>query len=308
MKTFTQEEFAAILDSHDKWLRFGDSHGKRADFTNCDLDGIDLRGVNLSRAIFTNACLTFATLAGAGLRHAKFTGACMWHADLKCADLSGSDINNANLAHVNFGHADLSDVDFTGSDMTGCYIGYANLTNTKGLPPIACPEEGAFIGYKKCIHMQTGVPVIVKLRILENAKRSSALTSKCRCSAAEVLSITDIDGNDLGEGTAISTFADADRDVGYIPTKYFVGDRVEVPNFCDNRWVECAAGIHFFTSRSAAVNYIIPHPHAAATLRWICVNVNWIDVDRLFQLFYGYGRPMSVYRADPYIHHIVGGK
>ena len=30
---------------------------------------------------------------------------------------------------------------------------------------------------------------------------------------------------------------------------------VEVDNFCENRWNECAPGIHFFINRQEAINY-----------------------------------------------------
>ena len=36
---------------------------------------------------------------------------------------------------------------------------------------------------------------------------------------------------------------------------YTVGATVEVSDFDDNRWSECAQGIHFFIDRRAAVEY-----------------------------------------------------
>lgn len=65
----------------------------------------------------------------------------------------------------------------------------ADLCGTKNITcPIACPEKGAFIGFKKANEF------IVELEIFEDAKRSSATTRKCRCSKAKVLSITNLDG------------------------------------------------------------------------------------------------------------------
>ena len=37
---------------------------------------------------------------------------------------------------------------------------------------------------------------------------------------------------------------------------YTVGAIVEEPNFDENRWNECAPGIHFFINRQEAVEYI----------------------------------------------------
>lgn len=44
----------------------------------------------------------------------------------------------------------------------------------------------------------------------------------------------------------------SDHDQNFV---YTVGATVEVPDFDDNRWSECAPGIHFFIDRRAAVEY-----------------------------------------------------
>ena len=120
----------------------------------------------------------------------------------------------------------------------------ANLSRAKNLNfPIACPEEGSFIGFKKC---QDGK--IVKLKIPVDALRCSATGRKCRCSKAKVLSITNIDGTDANVGMAISKY-----DRNFI---YKVGETIEVPNFNTDRWDECSTGIHFFITRQEAVDYI----------------------------------------------------
>lgn len=63
---------------------------------------------------------------------------------------------------------------------------YPNLSGAKSLSlPIACPEEGSFIGFKKCQN-----DMIVKLEIPKDALRCSATGRECRCSKAKVLSIT----------------------------------------------------------------------------------------------------------------------
>ena len=89
--------------------------------------------------------------------------------------------------------------------------------------------------------------MIVKLRVTENAKRSSATTLKCRCSEAEVLDIQDADGNSL-DISAVSS----KHDSSFI---YRKGGIVKVDNFDENRWSECSTGIHFFIDRIMAVNY-----------------------------------------------------
>lgn len=108
--------------------------------------------------------------------------------------------------------------------------------------PIACPEEGSFIGFKKCCD-----DLIVKLEIPKDALRCSATSRKCRCSTAKVLSITTIDGTDANDQTAFST-----HDSSFT---YKVGEVVSVDNFEPDRWKECSAGIHFFITRQEAVDY-----------------------------------------------------
>jgi hypothetical protein len=83
--------------------------------------------------------------------------------------------------------------------------------------------------------------------IPDDAKRSSATTRKCRCSKAEVLSITNIDGSDAG-----ITSVSSSHDPEFV---YKIGETVSVDNFCEDRWQECAPGIHFFITRDEAVRY-----------------------------------------------------
>ena len=161
----------------------------------------------------------------ANLSGADLSGANLWGANLWGANLSGADLSGANLSGANLSGADLS-----GANLSGAYC------------PLACPEEGEFIGFKKA----NGY--IVKLRIPEDAKRSSATGRKCRCSKAVVLSITNKDGTDSGLSEIKSGY-----DSNFI---YRVGETVSVDDFNDNRWVECAPGVHFFITRQEAVDYI----------------------------------------------------
>ena len=130
----------------------------------------------------------------------------------------------------------------SGADLLG-----ADLRSAKNVPyiPMVCPEEGDFIGWKKAEGNKD--KVIVKLRIPSDAKRSSATTRKCRCSKAEVIAIYNLDGTEAGETTCHS-----DYDNSFI---YEVGKTVEVTDFSEDRWKECAKGIHFFISRQEAIDY-----------------------------------------------------
>ena len=113
---------------------------------------------------------------------------------------------------------------------------------------MACPTHGSFIGWKKA-SLESGF-VIVKLEIPEDAKRSSATGRKCRCDKAKVLELQTINGDviDKEDSVIISHF-----DGSY---RYKVGDVIEPKEpFKDDRFIECASGIHFFVDRQEAVDY-----------------------------------------------------
>ncbi len=166
-------------------------------------------------------------------------------ADLSGADLSGADLSGAGLSGADLSGADLSGADLSGADLSGADLSGAKIEESVKIQffPLACPETGAFIGYKKAAKNY-----VVKLQIPENAKRSSAYGRKCRCDKAIVLGIYDMDGNETGIKQAESK-----RNEDFV---YEVGQTVSVPDFDDDRWNECSTGIHFFITFAEAANYI----------------------------------------------------
>ena len=207
-----------------------DAIRRGANLRDADLYDANLRGANLRGANLRGADLRGANLCGANLRSANLSGANLRDADLRCADLCGANLYGADLRG-----ADLRGANLYGADLRG-----ANLRDAKGCY-LSCPTEGSFIGWKKASGH------IVKLRIPEDARRSSATGHKCRCDKAYVMEIQNMDGTKATEDTVRS-----DHDKDFV---YTVGATVEVPDFDDNRWSECAPGIHFFIDRRAAVEY-----------------------------------------------------
>lgn len=197
-----------------------DAIRRGANLRGADLRGADLRDADLRDANLYGADLCDANLCGANLCGAYLCGAYLRDANLRGADLRGADLRDAYLR---------------GADLRG-----ANLCDAKGCY-LSCPTEGSFIGWKKASGH------IVKLRIPEDARRSSATGHKCRCDKAYVMEIQNMDGTKATEDTVRS-----DHDKNFV---YTVGATVEVPDFDDNRWSECAPGIHFFIDRRAAVEY-----------------------------------------------------
>ena len=226
-------------------LRGADLRG--ANLSGADLRGADLRGANLSGADLRGANLRGANLSGADLRGADLRGANLSDANLSDADLSGANLSDANLSDADLSYADLnganlSYANLSGADLSGANLSDARFNENTAFFTMQCPTEGSFIAWKKVIG-----GMIVKLRVTENAKRSSATTLKCRCSEAEVLDIQDADGNSLDISVVAST-----HDSNFI---YRKGEIVKVEDFDEDRWSECSTGIHFFIDRAMAVNY-----------------------------------------------------
>ena len=167
-----------------------------------------------------------------GGERADFSNANLWsadfrNADLRNANLSGADLWNANLRNANLSGADLKNILYN---------------ETTAFFAMCCPEEGAFVGFKRCANN-----LIAKLLITEEAKRSSATTRKCRCSEAKVIEILTTKKKKGVARKAVSL-----KDKNFV---YEVGKTVFVNDFCEDRWQECAAGIHFFLTFDEAVKY-----------------------------------------------------
>ena len=221
----TQEELNRVLENHLHWFQ-QDCDGW--DKMRAVLDGENLDGLNLNGAVLNGASLNGASLNGASLNKALLNEASLNGASLNEASLNWASLNGALLDEASLNRASLN---------------WASLNRVINLPfiPFACPDIGAFIGWKK----SSGK--IIKLEIPEDAKRCSATSDKCRCNKAKVLEIQEIDGS-ISDITKISS----DYDIKFI---YEVGKTVSVKDFCEDRWRECSQGIHFFINRQSAVEY-----------------------------------------------------
>ena len=213
---------------------------RRANLCGADLCGADLCGADLYGADLRRANLRRADLCGADLCRADLYGADLRGADLYEANLRRANLYGANLRRANLRGADLCGADLCGADLCGADLYGADLCEAKGAY-MACPTDGSFIGWKKA----SGY--VVKLQIPEDARRSSAGGEKCRCDKAYVAEIQNADGT-KADIEAIHS----NHDNNFV---YTVGATVEVPNFDDCRWNECAPGIHLFIDRRAAVEY-----------------------------------------------------
>ena len=223
-----------------------DANLKGVDLRGAYLRGANLRGANLIGAYLRESYLVGADLIGADLRDAN-----LGSADLRCANLRGANLKGAIFLGANLRDADLEDANLEdanlinanlgGADLKGANLRGVDYTEKTSLFTLQCPIEGSFIGWKKCDRY------IVKLKICEDADRSSSTSLKCRCSKAEVLEIQNIDGS-IADITEVCS----NHDKNFI---YKVGETVEVKDFDKCRWNECSTGIHFFIDRNMAIIY-----------------------------------------------------
>jgi hypothetical protein len=173
-----------------------------------------------------------ANLYGANLDGANLYGANLARANLYGANLDGANLDGANLDGANLYGANLCGANLDGANLCGANLDGANLPNIATARISILPDSGAFDGWKKCVD-----GVIVRLRIPANAKRSNSTGRKCRAEFVEVLEV-------IGAEVGIS---------GYDPAvKYKAGQIVKCHEWGNNRWEECAGGIHFYITRAEA--------------------------------------------------------
>jgi hypothetical protein len=206
-----------------------------------DLCGANLCGANLCGADLHGANLRGANLCGADLHDANLHGANLHGVNLYDANLCGADLRGADLRGANLRGANLCGANLHGADLRGANLYGANLRGAEGLSSLdlarlsIVPEDGSFIGWKKC---RAGV--IIKLLIPEDAKRSNSTGRKCRAERATVLEVI---GAAVGESFYDDTF------------RYVKGETVSPHSWNPDRWTECGGGIHFFITRAEAEDW-----------------------------------------------------
>ena len=271
--------FDKVVEMHEQWIKNGmhvDSDNPDvscADFSCMTIKDIECSNHDLSFANFSSATIYGSRFSKCIFTHtsfgnAKFNNVVFWLCDMSYSFFAGAKLYNSCFHVSDLTLARFTNASFHASEFSTSYIDdICDLSNAENVPniPMACPDTGSFIGWKK---VSLGLSVddtsfdvrplfcptiskrygIVKLLIPEDAKRSSATGRKCRCDKALVLQIQDLEGNVLDNVVAYSF-----HDHGF---RYIAGEMVtpSLP-FEENRWEECASGIHFFISREEAVKY-----------------------------------------------------
>lgn len=212
---------------------------------------LDLKEIEVYDMDFSNWDLSNIDFSLSAFHRVKFDGANIEDSNLLNVFFHECNLRNTNLRNANLECAALRDADMRGSNIEGANLYSAVLENAKLDDVISnnktkwfhmyCPEQGAFLGYKKCFNNR-----LVQLLIPADSKRTSATMPSCRCSKAKVLTIKSFDYKD--------SFLEASSlvDENFI---YRVGEWIDVKDFNEDRWRDSTTGIHFWMTREEAKNY-----------------------------------------------------
>ena len=101
---------------------------KGVDLRYANLSGADLSNANLSGADFTNTTLRLLGQLDKSLKNANLSGANLSGVDLRNKDLTGANLTGVDLKNKDLNGADLSNIDFRKIDLTGTSLSNVNLS------------------------------------------------------------------------------------------------------------------------------------------------------------------------------------
>ncbi len=233
MTKISKQEFLEILNNRKSGERI---EFREREFEPMDLSGMDLSNIDFVLSSLQHVILRNVNLENSSLENSLFDG----------TDLHGANLKNASLSRGAFRFCDMGECNICGANLFAAVLESANLEgiisdeDTKWFR-LHCPEEGAFLGYKKCVNDR-----LVQLLIPADAKRTSATMRCCRCDKAKVLTIKSFDYKDnFQEAWSLV-------DENFV---YKVGEWVEAKNFNPDRWYDSTGGIHFWLTREEAKAY-----------------------------------------------------
>jgi uncharacterized protein YjbI with pentapeptide repeats len=223
-----------LWNRYRKFFDFESVDLRNSNLSYADLRYCNLRNSDLSNSYLRNSDLSSSDLKSADLRYCNLSNSYLINSNLSYADLSNTDLSNTDLSYADLRNSDLKSADLRNSNLSNA--SYANTVLNS-----VCPESGSYVAWKKASNQ------IVKLQVLASAKRSSSTSRKCRASKARVLGIYDFNK----KKTKLKKIS-SDYDANFV---YEIGKIVSVNNFDENRWNECATGIHHFITFREAVEY-----------------------------------------------------
>lgn len=139
-----------------------------------------------------------------------------------------------------FRNCDMSGIDPTHAALTSETVGCINIRGS------SCPPSGDFTGYKIAFDVWTGEPVLVTLRVPEQAeRRGNGFDKKFRVSSAQVVNMRFADGAKCHRAYS-----------GHSPYfLYGLNDIVEPAYGFFRGYTTCSSGIHMFLDPEDAIEY-----------------------------------------------------
>jgi hypothetical protein len=207
-------------------------------FTDLDLSGRDMTGLNLRRATFERCDLRGTDLSGSMMDHVAF-----YNCEIRDMKLRG-----CKARGVMFRFHDMEGIDIRGANIYNSVLEDA-VNQDKVIYDddtrwykMSCPEEGPFIAWKCCTDLR-----VVMMLVPADAKRCMATMETGRVSKVKVLAIKSIDEKES------YTWAQSTVDPDFY---YEVGKWLEPANgFQEDRWKDSSPGIHFFLEREQCIAY-----------------------------------------------------
>lgn len=271
MAIIPREESTVVFYANHAWLSKLNLSGSNLNIARSNFRFAEIRDAIFDGTSFVEnrceeACFINASFKRSFFRDNYFARTLFVDCDFTAASFRWQSFDSCKFVNCSFANSFLGTSIFTDCGFRNCDFTMVNMpsyfhpdymedcTNVPYMP-MACPDEGEFIGYKVAIRegakrSQPGPRyALVTLRIPSDAKRSAAGGRKCRCNKAQVIAIEPAESQYVG--TTIRTARSA-HDFAF---KYRVGEEVFVTKFDENPWNECAPGIHFFMNKKEALLY-----------------------------------------------------
>lgn len=126
-RSISQEEANIMCAKHTLWLY--DQGGEQADFSNCELNNLNLSHRNLNNALFENAFISGTDFNGSELCFADFNNADIYDCSFKRIAAEESVFINAHISACNMQDAILTHSDFTDAEIKRTNMSNARMQN-----------------------------------------------------------------------------------------------------------------------------------------------------------------------------------
>lgn len=211
------------------------------DFTNLILENMNLENYDLSDMNFSHSNFINANLSNVNFYSSQLVNVLLDDCNLPNANLKNANLERASLRRVNLTYADIRGAKLYAAVLENAILDNIIFDDKTENFRIHCPEQGAFVAYKKGLDN-----LIIKLLIPSDARRVSSTMNCCRCDKAKVLEIKNFEGTkffDEAWSTVAENFC------------YKLGEWVYAENFNEDRWYDSTGGIHFWMTEDETKAY-----------------------------------------------------